>query len=89
MSGEFHSGLGGEVGGFWQAFLARCTASLVATLAYVHPRYAQQLPLDFYREWLGGRVTKAEAPRRAQLGMLRQNVEPRHWACHILIGEHR
>jgi tetratricopeptide (TPR) repeat protein len=89
MSGGFHSYLRTEVGGFWQAFLNAGAASLVATLAYVHPGYARQLALAFYREWLSGGVTKAEALRRAQLAMLQQQIEPRYWACHILIGDHR
>lgn len=89
MSGSFHAELGTEVGGFWQAFLNAGATSLVATLAYVHPGYARQLALDFYREWLSGGVTKAEALRRAQLVMLQQQIEPRYWACHILIGDHR
>jgi len=89
ISGSFKSELGGEVGGFWQAFLSAGAVSLIGTLAYMHPGYAQQIALDFYREWLKGDLTKAESLRLAQLRMLQQKIDPRHWASYILIGDHR
>jgi len=88
-SGWFQSLLGSDVGGFWEAFLHEGVTSLIATLTYVHPVDAHELALGFYREWLNGGVTKAEALRKAQLGMLRKNIEPRNWAPHILVGDHR
>lgn len=78
-----------EVGGFWEAFLAAGAASLIATLSYVDPLSAQMLARQFYREWLSGEATKAEALRRAQLWMRSHRPEPEHWATHILIGDHR
>lgn len=88
-SGKFNSALGTEVGGFWQSFLHAGASSLIATLSYVHPASAGQLALEFYREWLTAGVTKAEALRHAQLKMHKWNPDPRHWAFHILIGDHR
>lgn len=88
LSGRFQSQLDSEVGGFWEAFLHAGATSLIVTLSYVHPEFAQQLALDFYREWLGG-ATKVEALRSAQLRMQQQHVEPRYWASHILIGNHQ
>lgn len=89
VSGKFNYELGSEVGGFWQAFLRAGAASLVATLAYVHPGAAERLALDFYREWLAGGVSKAEALRRAQLKLRALDPDPRRWATHVLIGDHR
>jgi CHAT domain-containing protein len=89
MSGGFRLRISGEVGGFWQAFLHAGTASLIATLFYVHPDSAQQLALAFYKEWLKGGVTKAEALRRAQRQLRQQCAELSWWASHILIGDHR
>ncbi len=87
QSGHFKSEGRSDVDGYWRAFLHAGAASLIATLTFVHPGHAGQLALDFHQEWLKGDVTKAEALRRVQLGMLRQGVEPRHWASHILIGD--
>lgn len=87
-SGNFRSGARSEVDGFWRAFLHAGAASLIATLTFVHPEFAGQLALAFYQEWLEGDVTKAEALRRVQRRMWRQGIEPRHWASHILIGDH-
>jgi len=88
VSGRFSPRLGSEIEGFCRAFLYAGASSIVATLTYVHPELAHQLALNFYEEWLNG-ATKAEALRRAQLRMLRKNFEPKIWASHILIGDHR
>lgn len=88
QSGHFRSGARSEVDGYWRAFLHAGAASLIATLTFVHPEFAGQLALDFHQEWLKGDATKAEALRRVQLRMLRQGIEPHHWASHILIGDH-
>jgi CHAT domain-containing protein len=88
QSGHFRSGARSEVDGYWRAFLHAGAASLIATLTFVHPEPAGQLALDFHQEWLKGDVTKAEALRRVQRRMWRQGIEPRHWASHILIGDH-
>ncbi len=89
VSGRFRLRTGSEVGGFWRAFLHGGAAALIATLAYVHPVYAQELAVEFYCAWLAGGVSKAEALRRAQLGMARRRIEPRHWATHLLVGDPR
>jgi CHAT domain-containing protein len=55
----------------------------------VHPVYAQELAISFYKEWLQGGVTKAQALRQAQLQMRARGVETVHWSHHILIGDYR
>lgn len=85
VSGRFQSRLSSEVGGFWEAFLHAGARGIIVTLAYVHPRSAQQLALAFYRHWLNGEDT-AESLRQAQLEVRRERPEPSDWAAHILIG---
>lgn len=88
QSGVFHQTAGSETGGFWQAFLHAGASSLLTTVAFVHPCYAQQLAQKFYLQWFGG-ASKAEALRRAQLKMRKKGIASRHWASHILIGNPR
>ncbi len=87
VSGRFNAQLAGDVGGFWEGFLRAGAASLVAALVYVHPADASDLALAFYRNWISGRLSKAEALRQAQLEMRSRNSDPQHWATHILIGD--
>lgn len=89
MSGRFRLHLGSEVGGFWQGFLHAGASSIIATLSYLNPTFAHELALEFYRQWLSGNVTKAEALRRAQLHICQEEKDPLHWASHILIGDYR
>jgi CHAT domain-containing protein/DNA-binding transcriptional MerR regulator len=88
ISAHFRSGNRSEVNGFWRAFIYAGAASIIATLITVEPEPAEHLALNFYREWLKGDVTKAEALRRTQHHMYQQGYEPHHWAAHILIGDH-
>ena len=85
VSGRFQTRLSSEVGGFWEAFLHAGARGIIVTLAYVHPRSAQRLALAFYRHWLNGEDS-AEALRRAQMEVRRDQPEPCDWAAHILIG---
>jgi len=87
VSGRFQAPLPGEIGGFWEGFLRAGAATLVATLVYVNPAEALDLILAFYRHWLSGSLTKAEALRQAQLELRRCHPEPEHWATHILVGD--
>ena len=72
-----------------EGFLRAGAATLVATLVYVNPAEALDLILAFYRHWLSGSLTKAEALRQAQLELRRCHPEPEHWATHILVGDGR
>lgn len=102
VSANFKQSIRNEVGGFWLAFLQAGTPSLIATLTFVDPRTAQALALNFYKVWLAGGITKAEALQQAQLRMfkrgidpqvpiqiLHRDIEPYDWASHVLIGYHR
>ncbi|HEY7215615.1 MAG TPA: CHAT domain-containing protein [Thermoanaerobaculia bacterium] len=78
-----------DVGGFVRAFIQAGTATVVAPLVHVHPESAQTLAMEYYRRWMQGDVTKAEALRQAQLQLLREGIEGRHWASHVLFGDYR
>ncbi len=88
-SAGFRVRLGSEVGGFWQAFIVAGAKSLVATLFFVDPTYAQRIAADFYRLWQTKKLTKAEALRQVQIAMIGEGIDFRHWASHALIGDHR
>jgi CHAT domain-containing protein len=88
VSGRFDMGSGSEVGGFWEAFIRAGAQSLIGTLTKVDPEMAHELALEFYRQWLAERVSKAEALRRAQVRLANRGVEARHWASHLLIGDY-
>lgn len=96
VSARFQQSMENEVGGFLQAFLQAGTASLIATLVEVEPNSSHQLALNFYKNWLQGAVTKAEALQKAQIKLLKEVkndgsklYKPYQWASHILIGDHR
>jgi CHAT domain-containing protein len=52
-------------------------------------RYAQRIAADFYRLWQMKELTKADALRQVQIAMIRERIDFRHWASHVLIGDHR
>ena len=89
QSGRFRPSLRSEVNGFVRGFLHAGAATLIAPLVHVDPRSAQRLAERFYREWLNTDATKAEALHRAQLSMLRDDVELYEWAAYALYGDHQ
>lgn len=88
-SGVFRAELYGEVGGFWQAFLDAGAVSVIATLTFVNPDAAHRLAEAFYREWVPGQVSKAEALRRVQAELAKTEKNELAWASQVLVGCHR
>jgi CHAT domain-containing protein len=63
--------------------------STLASLWQINDRSTALFIGDFYRELAGGKVTKAEALRRAQMMLLKQYPEysrPLYWAPYVLVG---
>lgn len=88
-SGLYQLSLGGELGGFIEAFLNKGARSIIATLYSVDPSSAHDIALNFYKAWLKKKVNKAEALKCAQLSVKKEKPDPRHWASHILMGDPR
>ena len=82
---------GTEVEGFGMIAQRQGAKAVVASLWPVADASTKLLMQEFYRLRSGGRVTKAEALRRAQLALLRgkANAHPYFWAPFILIGNWR
>ena len=67
-SGTFQMSLGSEMGGFLEAFIRAGARSIIATLYHIDPPEAQNIALVFYKKWLKGGKSKAEALKLAQKG---------------------
>jgi CHAT domain-containing protein/Flp pilus assembly protein TadD len=88
------TGLGKEVGGegimgLMRAFIYAGTPSVVVSLWRVDDESAADLMIGFYKYWQGGgkgKLSKAEALRRARLDAIKQGSLPYYWAPFILVG---
>ncbi|HEY9604130.1 MAG TPA: CHAT domain-containing protein [Allocoleopsis sp.] len=62
--------------------------STLATLWFVNDRGTAELMTRFYRELADTSVSKAEALRRAQVSLLKENQyqQPIYWAPYVLVG---
>jgi len=88
------TGLGKEVKGegimgLMRAFMYAGTPSVVVSLWKVDDESAADLMIGFYRYWQGGgkgKLSKAEALRRAQLDAIKQGSLPYYWAPFVLVG---
>ena len=60
--------------------------STLATLWFVDDATTAELMTRFYRELSDTNVTKAEALRRAQVGLLKEKSQPFYWAPYVLVG---
>ncbi|MEA5418177.1 CHAT domain-containing protein [Spirulina sp. CCNP1310] len=60
----------------------------LATLWYINDEATVPLIEEFYRQWRGGEITKAEALRRAQLRMINDPSfnHPAVWSPFVLVG---
>lgn len=89
------TGLGKEVKGegimgLMRAFMYAGTPSVMVTLWKVDDKSAADLMIGFYKYWQGGgkgKLSKAEALRRAQLDAIKQGSLPYYWAPFILVGK--
>jgi CHAT domain-containing protein len=62
--------------------------STLATLWFVNDRGTAELMTRFYRELADTSISKAEALRRAQVSLLKENQfqQPIYWAPYVLVG---
>jgi CHAT domain-containing protein len=63
--------------------------STLASLWQIDDRSTAILIGEFYRELVNGRVSKAEALRRAQINLIQNYPDynrPMHWAAYVLVG---
>jgi CHAT domain-containing protein len=88
------TGLGKDVKGegligLTRAFLYAGTPSVVVSLWKVEDRSTADLMVRFYRHLKGGKLSKAEALRQAQLELIREGkfTHPYHWAPFVLVGK--
>ena len=85
-------GLGKEVAGeglisLSRSFIYAGALSVAAGLWQVSDDSTAQLMVRFYKHLQGAKLGRAEALRRAQLEMIRDNIHPFYWAAFILVGK--
>lgn len=85
--GKISSGEG-IIGMTWAAFIAGAPTT-VASQWKVESSSTTELMLEFHRQLLTGKVSKAEALRRAQLKLMRnpKYKHPSYWAAWVLVGD--
>jgi CHAT domain-containing protein len=85
--GKISSGEG-IIGMTWAAFIAGAPTT-VASQWKVESSSTTELMLEFHRQLLSGKVSKAEALRRAQLKLMRdpKYKHPSYWAAWVIVGD--
>jgi CHAT domain-containing protein len=78
----------GVIGMSWALFIAG-TPTTVASQWAVDSSSTTELMLEFHRQLLTGKVSKAEALRRAELKLLhsKQYSHPSYWAPFVMVGD--
>ena len=78
----------GMIGMTWAAFIAGAPTT-VASQWRVESRSTTELMLEFHRQMLSGKVSKAEALRRAALKLkrTREFSHPSYWAGFVIVGD--
>ncbi|PYT01151.1 MAG: hypothetical protein DMF63_04165 [Acidobacteria bacterium] len=78
----------GMIGMTWAAFIAGAPTT-VASQWKVESSSTTELMLEFHRQLLSGKVSKAEALRRAQLKLMRipKYKHPLYWAGWVIVGD--
>jgi CHAT domain-containing protein len=78
----------GMIGMTWAAFIAGAPTT-VASQWKVESSSTTELMLEFHRQLLSGKVSKAEALRRAQLKLMRnpKYKHPSYWAAWVIVGD--
>ena len=84
--GGVHPGEG-LMGMTWALFAAGCPSTIASEWKVSSPSTAA-LMIEFYRHWLRGCDSKAQALRKARLSMIRdpRHRHPFHWAAFVLLG---
>jgi hypothetical protein len=86
QSGRFRMETRSDPDGFWRAFLQAGAATLITTLALIHPEAASELASAYYEAWLTG-SSKARALQRAQCAMIERSAPVEDWALHTMVGD--
>jgi CHAT domain-containing protein len=78
----------GIIGMTWAAFIAGAPTT-VASQWKVESTSTTELMIEFHRQLLTGKVSKAEALRRAQLKLMRnpKYKHPSYWAAWVIVGD--
>jgi CHAT domain-containing protein len=78
----------GVIGMTWAMFIAGAPTTVASQWA-VESSSTTELMLEFHRQLLAGKVSKAEALRRAELKLLRTQKykHPVYWAGFVLVGD--
>jgi CHAT domain-containing protein len=78
----------GIIGMTWASFIAGAP-STVASQWKVESSSTTELMLEFHRQLLSGKVSKAEALRRAQLKLMRDPKyrHPSYWGAWVIVGD--
>lgn len=86
-----NTGLGKLTGdgviGLSRAFLSAGVPSIIVSLWSVNDISTAFLMTQFYQNWQGGKMDKAQALRQAMLATLQKYPSPSNWAGFTLIGE--
>ncbi len=78
----------GMIGMSWAFFIAGAPTT-IASQWKVESSSTTELMLEFHRQLLNGKTTKAEALRRAELKLLKNSKyqHPSYWAAWVLVGD--
>ncbi|MEO1558888.1 MAG: CHAT domain-containing tetratricopeptide repeat protein [Cyanobacteria bacterium J06632_19] len=73
--------------GLSRSLIIAGASSVVVSLWSVPDAPTAELMSEFYRNWLDGKLDKAQALRQAMLTTMKKRPNPRNWAAFTLIGE--
>ncbi len=80
---------GDGVIGLSRALAAAGTPSVAVSLWSVDDLATKDLMVEFYQNWYGKRMTKAQAMRQAMLEVMKTHERPSKWAAFTIMGEAR
>lgn len=78
---------GEGVYGLQRGFQAAGAKSLLMSLWSVSDEATQNLMIAFYENWVGKKLSKREAFRKAQLEMMESYKNPYYWGAFVMVGE--
>jgi CHAT domain-containing protein len=80
---------GDGVIGLSRSLITAGVPSVIVSLWSVPDAPTAELMTEFYRNWLSGKLDKAQALRQAMLKTMENHPNPKDWAAFTLIGEAR
>ena len=78
---------GDGVIGLSRSLISAGAPSVIVSLWAIPDAPTASLMTEFYRNWQGKKLDKAQALRQAMLTTMKTDPEPRNWAAFTLIGE--